>query len=222
MTDQEKLTDRLWASISPVYHGILKHPFLEGLTSGKLQTNRFKEYVIQDSLYLYDFSRSLQLLSNTAPRRAWKKKFADDSRIALEVEKSLHESFFRYWKLDKVGLERRRKNPSNTAYTSYILATTSTRPFHEGVASVLPCYWIYLEVGRHLERRSSPNRLYQKWIDTYSSEQYETGVNEALEIMNSLKLTEAEEEACMERFRTAAIYEFMFWNAVYTFEKWKY
>ncbi|MDG6995319.1 MAG: thiaminase II [Nitrososphaerota archaeon] len=222
MTNQEKLTDKLWASITPIFQGILKHSFLKGLTSGKLQTNRFKEYVIQDSLYLYDFSKSLQLLTNTAPRQAWKNKFAIDSRIALEVERSLHESFFSYWRFDKVALERRKKNPSNTAYTSYILATTATRPFHEGVASVLPCYWIYLKVGRHLERLGSPNKLYQKWINTYSSEQYETGVNEALEIANSLKLTEAEEDACIERFRTAAIYEFMFWNAAYTFEKWKY
>lgn len=221
MEIRSQFTDRLWISISPIYRGILNHQFLGGLTSGKLSVDRFKEYVIQDSLYLHDFSTSLQILSAKAPKQKWKSKFATDSLVALEVEKSLHESFFKQWRFRK-NILRGRQNPANTAYASYILSSTSTRPFHEGLASVLPCYWIYLKVGRHLEKRGSPNSLYQRWIDTYASEEFEASVNSALDIMNSLRLNATEKHNCEQRFRTAAIYEFMFWDASYRFEKWKY
>lgn len=216
-----RFTYRLWDSITPVFRGILTHPFLKGLTSGRLSIDRFKEYVIQDSLYLRDFSKSLRILSLKAPREGWRKKFAEDSRVALDVEKALHESFFKHWHFRMDTFEKRR-NPTNTAYSSYVLSSTATLPFSEGLSSVLPCYWIYLEVGRHLEKRGSPNALYQRWIDTYASEEFEAGVRSALDIMDTLRLSVNEKSNCVLRFRTAAMYEFMFWDAAYRFEKWKY
>ena len=222
MPRQDKFSDLLWNSISSVYDAILKHPFLSGLTSGKLRVDRFREYVIQDSLYLQDFSKTLKLLSLNAPKKSWEHKFARDSQIAIEVERNLHEAFFRQWKLRVEDIMQKRKNPTNTAYTSYILASAATRPFPEGVASVLPCYWIYLKVGQHLESTGSPNSLYQKWIEMYSSEEYEKGVNEALDIIDSIRLTSSDRDNCRERFKTAAIYELLFWDAAYRFEKWKY
>lgn len=47
------------------------------------------------------------------------------------------------------------------------------RPYHEGVGAFLPCYWAYLVVGKELEKKGSANPLYQQWINTYASNEFE-------------------------------------------------
>jgi thiaminase/transcriptional activator TenA len=42
--------------------------------------------------------------------------------------------------------------PANLAYTSYLLATVGFGSYAEGISAVLPCYWIYWEVGKELLR----------------------------------------------------------------------
>ena len=224
MTDLEVFTDDLWSSIRPIFKEIIIHPFIKGLTSGSLEVPLFKAYVVQDSLYLHDFSKSLAILSSKAPRKEWKETIESHSKGALEVEKALHESFFRKWKMRGKTLRQLGKNPTNTAYTSYVLASTATLPFNEGLASVLPCYWIYLRVGRHLEQKGSPNPLYKRWIDTYSSEWYAESVHYVLKVMDTLatKMTDADKEKCRKQFRIASIYEYMFWDAAYKSEKWMF
>ena len=52
--------------------------------------------------------------------------------------------------------------PTNLAYTSYLLATAHAGPFHEAVAALLPCYWIYWEVGKELERAGAADKAEQQ------------------------------------------------------------
>ena len=54
-----RFTDELWESITPIYQQILEHPFIKGLTDGSLPAPAFRQYVIQDALYLQDFARSI-------------------------------------------------------------------------------------------------------------------------------------------------------------------
>jgi thiaminase (transcriptional activator TenA) len=46
------LTTEMWQRIEPVYKKTLAHPFLTGLTDGKLPQAKFEFYLIQDAKYL--------------------------------------------------------------------------------------------------------------------------------------------------------------------------
>src|ERR1700761_5036029 len=65
--------------------------------------------------------------------------------------------------------EQAEPAPTNLAYTSYLLAAVGNGSYAEGVGAVLPCYWIYWEVGKELLRRGSPDPRYRQWIDMYGS-----------------------------------------------------
>jgi len=112
--------------------------------------------------------------------------------------------------------------PTTLAYTSYLLATTLAGSYAEGVSVVLPCYWIYHEVGRELVRRGSPNAQYQKWIDTYADDQYGAVVQAVLDVADGLgPVVGPAERALMHRhFRVTSQYEWMFWDAGYRQEQW--
>ena len=162
-------TDELWRAMEPIYAAILRHPFITGLTDGSLPRENFQFYAVQDALYLREFARALSLAAARAPQDDWIIMFNEHAAGALKVERALHESFFHDLGLSPAQVAATPLAPANLAYTSYLLAIGYGSPFSEVLAALLPCYWIYWEVGKALEHAGSPDPLYQRWIGTYLS-----------------------------------------------------
>lgn len=217
-----KFTNLLWREILPIYRSILIHPFIKGLTDGSLNRQSFKFYIIQDALYLREFAKSLSIAAAKSPLEDWIIMFNKHSAGALEVERSLHESFFRDFGVGPKAVTRTPPAPTNLAYTSYLLSVAYASPFHEVVGTLLPCYWIYWEVGKALMAKGSPERLYQRWIETYAGEEFGGAVKAVLSLTNriSKKLNEDEKKAMKTHFVTTTRYEWMFWEMGYRKEKW--
>ena len=215
-------TEDLWERIRPLFARILEHPFLQGLTDGSLPEPAFRFYVVQDALYLRDFARGLALLAGRAPEDGWVVTFSDHARTAIVVERELHETFFRAWGLTDEEVYSTPPAPVNLLYTSYLIRVAYERPFHEALGAFLPCYWIYWEVGKHLESRGSPSPLYRRWIDTYAGEEYGAVVRQVIELTDRLAqdLTPAQREAVKEHFVITSRLEYMFWDMGYRREGW--
>lgn len=215
-------TSELWESITPIYDAILAHPFLKGLSDGSLPEPAFRFYAIQDALYLQDYARCLSLASAKSPEDAWCEMFAEHARTALVVERSLHESFFQQWGLTPEQINATPMAPTNLAYTSYLLRIAYGRPFEEVLGALLPCYWIYGEVGKHLERLGSPDPLYQRWIETYAAEEFAAVVRQVLDVTDRAveDLPASRRVAIRRHFHTTSRYEWMFWDAAWRQESW--
>ncbi len=215
-------TGALWRAIEPIYAAILAHPFLRGLTDGSLPGETFRFYAVQDALYLRDFARALSLAAAHAPREEWIIMLNEHAAGALTVERTLHESFFTDWGLTPEAVAATPLAPTNVAYTSYLLAVASGRPFHEAIAALLPCYWIYWEVGKTLERASSRDPLYARWIGTYASEEFGAVVRAVLACTDTLAAPLGDDDrAAMHRhFVTTSRYEWMFWDMGWRREAW--
>ena len=215
-------TDECWHAIARIYTEILRHPFVTGLTDGSLPRESFRFYAVQDALYLRDFARALSLAAARAPREDWIIMFNEHAAGALKVERTLHESFFRDFGLSPDEVAATPLAPTNLAYTSYLLAVAHGGPFHEALAALLPCYWIYCEVGRALEQRGSPDPLYTRWIGTYASDEFGGVVRAVLEAANATaaQRAPAEREAMRRHFVTTTRYEWMFWDMGYRRESW--
>jgi thiaminase/transcriptional activator TenA len=88
---------------------------------------------------------------------------------------------------------------------------------------VLPCYWIYGEIGRRLHKsRPRKPKIYRQWIETYASETFWRPVREQIRLMDRLgAATNASEKKLMtEHFILSSRYEFMFWEQAYRLEGW--
>jgi len=215
-------TKELWASMEPIYAAILRHPFVRGLTDGSLTREAFRFYVVQDALYLREFARALSVAAARAPEDDWIIMFNEHSANALRVERALHEGFFREFGLTPAAVAATPLAPVNQAYTSYLLAIAYGAPFHENLAALLPCYWIYAEVGKTLERAGSPEPLYARWIATYASEEFGAVVRAVLDAVDAVaaRLGVAEREAMRRHALTTTRYEWMFWDMGYRQEHW--
>ncbi|HET7034296.1 MAG TPA: thiaminase II [Thermomicrobiaceae bacterium] len=214
-------TSHLWREIAPIYAAILEHPFLRGLTDGTLPGAAFRYYVVEDARYLRDYARCLALAAAKAPRDDWGVFFAEQAAGALVVERSLHEGFLRDWSIATDEAEPELA-PANLAYTSYLLRVAYAEPFAELLGALLPCFWIYWEVGKALQAAGSPNPLYQRWIDTYAAEEYAASVRQALATLDACaaELTPERRARVARRFVTTSRYEWLFWDAAWRQETW--
>ncbi len=219
---QEGYTRELWRSIADVYEEILNHPFLLGLANGTLSEERFRFYVLQDALYLREYARALSLAGVRSPDESALVMFNEHSAGAIMVERGLHEGFLADLEVTQEEADQTAPTPTTLAYTSYLLKTASLCDYPEVLGAVLPCYWIYWEVGKALLGRGSPNALYKRWIDTYGGEEFGTLVEAVLDLTDRVceDLNPVQKARVAQAFVTTSRYEWMFWNAAWTLEEW--
>src|SRR5918992_6319647 len=218
--ERKGFTNELWRSIVTIYNEILAHPFLRGLTDGTLTEERFRFYVLQDALYLREYARTLSLTGVRSPDESTLVMFNEHSAGAIMVERSLHESFLETLEVTQEEANRTAPTPTTLAYTSYLLRTASLGDYPEVLGAVLPCYWIYWEVGKALLGRSSPNALYKRWIDTDGGEEFGALVEAVLDLTDRVceDLNSSQKARVRDAFVITSRYEWMFWNAAWTLE----
>lgn len=215
-------TASLWQAITDVYAKILAHPFITGLTDGSLPQEVFQFYVVQDAHYLREYARALAVCAAKAPAEADIEMFAEHAAGAMAVERALHDSFFADFGMPPQAVAATPMAPVNQAYTSYLLATAYGGSFPEALGAVLPCYWIYWEIGKELIQRGSPDPLYQRWLDTYGGEEFAAVVRQVLALTDRIgpELSDVERERLRAHFILTSRYEWMFWDMAWRQEAW--
>jgi len=217
----ESFSAELWSDITDVYKAILAHPFVTGLADGSLPRESFEFYVIQDALYLRKYAQALAAVASRAADPAETEMFARHAAGIVAVEMGLHESLLADLDIDPALAAAAEEAPTTLAYTSYLLAACGGS-YAEGVGAVLPCYWIYWEVGKHLLERGSPDPHYQRWIDTYGAEEFGDEAREVIAVTDRLgdEVAAAERDRIRRHFRATSRYEWMFWDMGFRRETW--
>lgn len=207
-----------WQAAAPVYRQILEHPFNRELAAGTLEKSRFHFYLQQDSLYLVDFARALAIAAAKAHTPGYIVALLEFSQGAIVAERSLHQHYF-----DLFGIQPAQgQAPGCFAYTNFLIASTTQKNFEEGLAALLPCFWIYREVGLHIHQCAAPDNPYQKWIDTYSGKEFREVVDRAIALTD--RAADAVDAAGRQTMREAFVFstrlEWVFWDSAYRQEAW--
>jgi thiaminase/transcriptional activator TenA len=215
-------SEKAWGEIAPIYAAILNHPFIRELTAGTLSKERFKFYMVQDALYLTEFSRVLSLVAARAPDPDTMMQFDESARNALIVERALHETFFREFGITGDVVADAERASVCFTYTNYLLATAHRSPVEVAVSAVLPCFWIYWEVGKHVRAEATPSNPYRLWIDTYGDEVFGERVRNVIATADAMAASAAPAvlDGMMHAFRRASQLEWMFWDSAYRLETW--
>lgn len=213
-----KWSQQAWAECSSVFEGIKQLPFLNELTVGSLPREKFLFYLRQDAYYLAEYGKILAAIAARLDNKDWREAFLRFSGDTVAVEQALHQFY-----LDGSGVSA-EPSPSNLLYTGHMwrqLASTSTA---EALASVLPCFWVYKEVGDFILAMQQPgDNPYQSWIDTYGGDAFAQAVAKALEIGDALaeSCTLEQRQRMTEAFRLSFKLEWLFWQSAWELEQWR-
>lgn len=213
-----KWSEKAWNKIGPVYNEIIKQPFIKGLMDGTLPYEKFLFYIQQDALYLAEYGRVLTGIASKLKDSRHIASFIHFAANSIVVENELHRSFVKEISADV------KPSPSCLLYTSYLMRLLANSPKEVICAGVLPCFWIYNEVGKYiLANQTAGENRYQSWINTYEGEAFTQSVLEAISICDELadNCTEEQQEAMTEAFVMCSKFEWMFWDSAYFMEQWK-
>lgn len=188
--------------------------FIRALADGSLPEKDFAYYLAQDALYLNGYSRVLARAAATAPTEAEQLFWARSAQNCLEVESELHRTWLSTRTAD-VTL-----GPVTKSYVDHLLAASVSGSYGVLVAAVLPCFWLYAEVGETLHGQflaaGAPDaHPYAVWLRTYADEEFAAATRQAVAYADAAgrAASESERQAMTVAFRQSARFEVDFFDA---------
>lgn len=208
-----KLSETAWKKSEKIITAIKQHPFNVELMKGTLPKDKFAYYLEQDTIYLQDFARTLAQIASKVPVKYVRTflRFSDYTFIA--EQEVVHEFFRKSLNLCETGMI----TPATLSYTSYLHRIYTTEPVAVAVAAVLPCFWVYCEVGSSIAKESKSDNPYARWIETYASEEFATSLAEMIAIFEDFaKATTPEiQQKMVDSFYKSTCLEWHFWHDAY-------
>src|SRR5690606_11058428 len=197
------------------------HPFVKGIEDGTLPIDRFRFYVMQDAYYLTHFAKVQAIGAAKATDLETTQRFAIHSAYTCSAELALHESFMEILEVTEEEWAMFEPSPTAYAYVSHMYRS-SEGDLADVLASILPCYWLYYEIGERLKNAKPDQPIYDRWIAAYGSDEFGALVNEQITRMDQLVegLPETRRQELKNRFRKSSYYEWNFWDQAWKKESW--
>ena len=212
--------NQLKDAVADIMPKIYQHPFNQELAQGTLAREKFIFYLKQDALYLMDFSKALALTATRLPHNQQSELFMQFAMNAITAERDLHVNILK--KYATTPSTSNKQSPFCFMYSNYLLRMASTAAVEEAVASLLPCFWVYQQVGQRALAEKTSNNPYQEWIDLYSSHEFNHSVDLMIATLNDLAKHASIpcQQKMLSAFRQATLCEWQFWQGAYLQLTW--
>ena len=210
-------TKQLWAEYN-------KHPFVSGIQDGVLDKERFKYYILQDYLYLIEYTKVFGIGIAKAKTIEMMQLFSSYSHLLANSEMDIHKGYMGKFEITSEELNNTPVSLDNLSYTSYMLRVAYEEGEVEILTAILSCAYSYEVIARNIVR-GNPDSInhpfYGDWIKGYSSEAFH---DENVILLNTLDritehYTEQQIEHLIEIFVNCSRYEMKFWDMALEMKK---
>jgi thiaminase/transcriptional activator TenA len=218
------LSERLRDGVQPLWDRQLHHPFVVALGDGTLPRSNFEFYIRQDALFLDELTKTFGYAVTRASDHAAMVQLGTYLLDTLQVEAALHRRYGERFGLTPAEMATTPMAPTNYAYTRHLLSIAATGTLPEILTAILPCAWIYAEVGQHLVRTAvpGPDHPYTDWLATYAAPDFDAvgkWIREQLD-SQAARFGPQDEARMQEIFLISTRYEWMFWDMAWHMEEW--
>ena len=200
----------------------LNHPFVRGIAEGDLPLETFKNYIMQDIYYLKHYGKVHAFAAAHADDFSVSASLAEKAKNTAEAELTVHKEHAEILNITDEDIENFKPAPTAYAYTSHLYRASLSGSLAQIIAAILPCYWLYADIGMKYKDADPDEEIYRNWIGMYASDWFQESTQEMIDLMDDLadKAGEDEKNRITEQFVIAKDYELAFWEMSYTFEKW--
>ena len=210
------VTQRLYEAARPIWEACHAHPFVTGIGDGTLEVEKFRYFLLQDYLYLFDYARVFAWGVVKARSPELMRFFSANVDAILGGEMKIHRAYMARLGITEEQVFAVRPALPNLSYTNYMLSAAAAGGPAEIVAAILACSWSYAEIGTRLAARPGAleHPFYGEWVQGYSSEEYQETNRALVERMDALAAGCSEEEyrRLEEIFVACSRYELGFWE----------
>ena len=210
------VSEVLHQAAAPVWERCLAHPFVTGLGDGSLPVEKFRYFMLQDYLYLFDYARVFALGVVKARDPELMRSFAASVESILNGEMKIHRAYMQRLGITEAQVFAVQPALDNLSYTHYMLSVANAGTPVEIVASILACSWSYAEIGQSLAKLPGAleHPFYGEWVQSYAGEEYAAMNQGLIDLMNQLAENVSDEqlERLKEIFVNCSRYELGFWD----------
>ncbi len=201
----------------------LTHPFVLGLADGSLDAEKFRFYLLQDYLYLFDYAKVFAQGVVKAREPEVMRAFASYVESILNGEMDIHKSYMARLGISEEQAVQVKPSLANQSYTAYMRAVAAEEGPAEIMAAVLSCAISYEHIAKWIVAHypdAEHHDFYGEWVRGYASEDYASGNAALIDLME--KLAEGYSEARLQRlteiFVDCSRFEGMFWDMAWKME----
>ena len=199
-----------------------EHPFVQSLARGDLAPEIFRYYLLQDRYYLEHFSKLYGYIAKQTIDKEVQAHLQKNAENLKQGELAIREEFFSKLAISEAEILMTPIAPTAYHYVSHMYRQLIEGTPNTAFAGMLPCAWLYQEIGERLITVGSPDPVYQCWIETYAGEIAVEGIKKERVLLDRLyeESTEKEQQQMIEAFVISSKLEYAFWGMAMTLEKW--
>lgn len=218
------VTDRLLSDAKEIWEGYHTHPFVSGIADGSLEIEKFKFYLIQDYLYLFDYTRVFAMGVVKACNPDVMRVFANYIHQILNGETQIHRAYMERLGIPRHIAEAAQPAITNLSYTAYMRTVAQEEGIAEIMAAILSCALSYEQIAEHIVSKhptAAEHPFYGEWIRGYASSEYAEG-NRALTALFEQLCADYNDKQITRLcniFVTCSRYEGMFWDMAWNMER---
>lgn len=172
-----------FAAVADTMRSIEQYEFIQQMLAGTLPQEHFVRYLQQDKIYLKEYSRDLYAVADMMADKTEGDFFRATAKEGMESENAMQAMLS-----ERFGIGGEALPVATTLrYTRFLRHYTDTMDVPVVLAAVLPCYWVYNEVGKYLVAQElSPDNPYKEWIETYGSPEMDKATNYVVSLLDRL------------------------------------
>jgi len=193
----------------PVLQKVLSHSFNTTLFDGTLHSHNFRFFLSNDAFYLRAYARLLNIIADRLDNPRHKLTFLQFSSETVAAELNIHQTF----EVETLSVPCK----SITEYLAHLDEHVKHPHIGVAVASVLPCFWLYRELGKHMAiTQIDSSHPYKLWVETYACPKFDGATELAIKVLD--EVADSKYESAMRfAFLTSAKHEIAFWEESYCF-----
>ncbi len=210
---------RLLEATKEIWDSYYSHPFIQGIKDGTLEKEKFSYYMVQDYLYLFQYSKVFAagiLKTNDEDIIAYCSKMI---YYIFNGEMEVHRGYLKELGISKEDIENAQPELDNQSYTSYMLEVGLNGGIKEVLVAVFACAVSYAYIGKHIKENGGDidHPFYGHWIKSYSSDEYSSGNLALIDMIDKAcdGMTEKEYKSLEKIMINCSKYEYLFWDFSY-------
>lgn len=209
-------TQQLLDYAAEVWTAYNEHPFVLGIQNGTLEKEKFRFYMIQDYLYLGDYSKIFALGVAKATSLSNAMLFSKYISV-MNGELNVHSNYMARLGITQEDIDSAKRSLDSLSYTSYMLRVAYEETEVEIVAAILACAYSYEVIAKKMVENNPAavdDEFYGSWISGYVSEEYSEENRVLIELLDDMtkSYTPAQTEHLKEVFLACSRYEMAFWD----------
>ena len=211
------IVEKMLEATKDLWEGFYQHPFVKGIADGSLSDERFRHYLVQDTLYLKEYARTYYIGAAKE----------EDVNIMLFMSKVgdgmiANDEDVNKRNLRRLGVEidsvyQTPMSLDNLSYVSYMEKVAYKGGTAEALAAVMPCGLSYEYLAKRMVEENPKcleNEKYGDFIGNYIRDQFCDNNAKYIELIEKLAENYSEEQIdnLVEIFVRCAEYEMRFWD----------